>query len=258
MTKVNDLLKHISFHPSHDHLILAGDLINKGPASSAVLKLVRSLGASCVRGNHEDKILRAYAALAAQAEEDTPLLDTARGSGEGGKADALAASLTKKEIEYIRSWPLILDIGELKGLGYGGAAVVHAGLVPGIPLADQDPFSVLNMRAIKVHKAKKHHHKDSGDKKRKVEYEPREDRDEGEKWHEVWNEYQEKERRRERCLCVYGHDSKQGLVERDYSVGLDSGCVKGGRLSALVIEGKDMRVESVRARRDHTVEMGEV
>lgn len=35
---------------------------------------------------------------------------------------------------------------------------------------------------------------------------------------------------------IYGHDAKTGLSIRDYTKGLDSGCVKGGRLTALVIE----------------------
>lgn len=35
---------------------------------------------------------------------------------------------------------------------------------------------------------------------------------------------------------IYGHDSKTGLAIRTYTKGLDSGCVKGGKLTALVIE----------------------
>jgi hypothetical protein len=36
---------------------------------------------------------------------------------------------------------------------------------------------------------------------------------------------------------IYGHDAKTGLKIRTYTKGLDSGCVKGGKLTALVIEG---------------------
>lgn len=35
---------------------------------------------------------------------------------------------------------------------------------------------------------------------------------------------------------IYGHDSKTSLAIRDYTKGLDSGCVKGENLTALVIE----------------------
>jgi len=258
---VHALLKHVSFTPSHDHLILAGDLINKGPSSSAVLSLVRSLNASCVRGNHEDKILRARAALF--PPRSTSYTDTSTHthppppaeSGEGKRADDLARSLTQAEIDYIQTWPLILDLGALATLGYGHAAVVHAGLVPGIALAEQTPFAVMNMRAIKVHKTRRRKHgkgkHGDGDEEGET-YTPSEDRDEGEKWHEVWAAAQERLRHADRMLVVYGHDAKQGLVQREYSVGLDSACVRGERLSALVVEAAGMKVESVKARRDYT------
>lgn len=44
---------------------------------------------------------------------------------------------------------------------------------------------------------------------------------------------------------IYGHDAKAGLSIRDYTKGLDSGCVRGGRLTALVIEdgGKQSLVQ---------------
>lgn len=44
---------------------------------------------------------------------------------------------------------------------------------------------------------------------------------------------------------VYGHDAKTGLKIRSYTKGLDSGCVKGGKLTALVIEdgGKQSLVQ---------------
>jgi hypothetical protein len=35
---------------------------------------------------------------------------------------------------------------------------------------------------------------------------------------------------------VYGHDASSSLSIRSFTKGLDSGCVKGGKLTALVIE----------------------
>lgn len=40
-----------------------------------------------------------------------------------------------------------------------------------------------------------------------------------------------------RSTIIYGHDSKRGLQIGTYSKGLDTGCVKGGRLTAMVIDG---------------------
>ena len=134
---------------------------------------------------------------------------------------------------------------------------MHAGLVPGIALSEQTPFAVMNMRAIKVHKTRgskhgKGKHGDGHGHGDEETYTPSEDRDEGEKWHEVWAAAQQRLRHADRMLVVYGHDAKQGLVQREYSIGLDSACVRGERLSALVVEARGMRVESVKARKDYT------
>ena len=60
---VLNLLHKLNFDERDDHLILAGDAIYKGPDSTGVIDYVRSIRASCVRGNHEDRTLLAHAAL---------------------------------------------------------------------------------------------------------------------------------------------------------------------------------------------------
>ncbi|EPE08028.1 ser thr protein phosphatase family [Ophiostoma piceae UAMH 11346] len=57
---LDELLEKINFETGHDHLVLVGDLINKGPDSAGVVQLAMDLGASAVRGNHEDRVLAAY------------------------------------------------------------------------------------------------------------------------------------------------------------------------------------------------------
>jgi hypothetical protein len=42
--------------------------------------------------------------------------------------------------------------------------------------------------------------------------------------------------RSELMTVIYGHDAKTSLKIRTYTKGLDSGCVKGGKLTAFVIE----------------------
>ncbi|TKA61762.1 hypothetical protein B0A55_11459 [Friedmanniomyces simplex] len=39
-------------------------------------------------------------------------------------------------------------------------------------------------------------------------------------------------------VAVYGHDSKMGLQVHRWSKGLDSGCVSGGRLTAMVLDAR--------------------
>jgi hypothetical protein len=56
----------------------------------------------------------------------------------------------------------------------------------------------------------------------------------------------------QRSTVIYGHDSKRGLSIGKYTKGLDTGCHRGGELTALIIEpsreggkGMEQRIVSV-------------
>jgi hypothetical protein len=51
------LLVKCEYQKNIDKLVFVGDLVNKGPYSAEVVKFVRDIGASCVRGNHDDAAL---------------------------------------------------------------------------------------------------------------------------------------------------------------------------------------------------------
>ncbi|POR36330.1 Bis(5'-nucleosyl)-tetraphosphatase, symmetrical, partial [Tolypocladium paradoxum] len=55
------LLEHVKFSRATDHLVAVGDMVNKGPDSTAVVSRLMALDASAVRGNHEDRVLLARA-----------------------------------------------------------------------------------------------------------------------------------------------------------------------------------------------------
>ena len=59
------LLAEIDFSPSRDHLVLVGDLVNRGPGSLATLKRLRGLGdaATCLVGNHDLHLLAVAAGV---------------------------------------------------------------------------------------------------------------------------------------------------------------------------------------------------
>jgi hypothetical protein len=154
------LLDKVQFDRDTDHLILAGDMISKGPDSPGVLDLVMDLGATAVRGNHEDRVLLAYAGIHSkevQLDFD-PIMDGSTGRDERlansevyshkgeFKDRLLAKQLSHKHIEWLKKCPVILRVGEVEGMGQ--VLVVHAGLVPGINLNAQDPYFVMNMRTI--------------------------------------------------------------------------------------------------------------
>lgn len=150
------LLDKVRFHPRNDHLIFAGDMISKGPDSPGVVDFGHEIGASCVRGNHEDRVLLAYRdihskQLPLQGPDEDPRWagdDMSEESFSHGdyRDRALARQLSARQVDWLRQCPAILRVGEIGGMGE--VVVVHAGLVPGIELEKQDPFAVMNMRTI--------------------------------------------------------------------------------------------------------------
>lgn len=68
---------------------------------------------------------------------------------------------------------------------------------------------------------------------------------------QLWDKYQRRLPQSDRSIVIYGHDSKHGLQLKKYSKGLDTGCVKGGQLTALLITEKEQKVHSVNCK-DYT------
>jgi len=112
-TALQRLLAHIAFDPTQDRLWLVGDLVNRGPESAACLRFLRGLGSGAVTsvlGNHDLYLLAVVAGLR-RKRRDT--LD-----------DVLNAPDRSALIDWLRHRPLIWAEAEL------GWAMVHAGLPP--------------------------------------------------------------------------------------------------------------------------------
>jgi len=154
LATLQKLLKKINFdNKNGDHLIFTGDLINKGPDSPGVVQLAMDLGASAVRGNHEDRALLLYATEKSNSNSKYPK-DKLEKTVEDSLA--VARSLTDAQREWLSSLPVILRIGRIPGSGFspapwnaGDILVVHGGLVPSLPVHKQDPWGVMNMRSLK-------------------------------------------------------------------------------------------------------------
>ncbi|WP_027966207.1 symmetrical bis(5'-nucleosyl)-tetraphosphatase [Halomonas halocynthiae] len=106
-----ELLERLSFRPGRDELWLAGDLVNRGPASLECLREIMALGNSArpVLGNH-----------------DLHLLAVARGNGRIKPHDTLQAVLAADDREAMLDWlqsrPLVVCQGD--------TLMCHAGLLP--------------------------------------------------------------------------------------------------------------------------------
>ncbi|KAK1673784.1 calcineurin-like phosphoesterase [Colletotrichum godetiae] len=166
VSQLHRLLHKINFDKdAGDHLVFTGDLVNKGPDSAGVVQLAMNLGASCVRGNNEDRVLAARG-FVERGRVTGPTGDDGKMYFEDSKeklpADipyavssdyVTATQLSGEQVSWLASLPLILQIGPFKGAksppwNSGSVVVAHGGLVPLLPMDEQDPWAVMNMRSL--------------------------------------------------------------------------------------------------------------
>lgn len=105
------LLNVLDFSPSRDHLIVLGDLINRGPESAAVLRRLMALQGSvaCVLGNH-----------------DLHGLAVACGKSQPRRLDTLAPLLEAPDKQILLDWLRRQSLA----LWSHGVLSVHAGVLP--------------------------------------------------------------------------------------------------------------------------------
>jgi hypothetical protein len=193
-----------------EELVLVGDLVAKGPDSQAVVAFARESGARSVMGNHDDHVLRLREVAAGRVADD--------GREPRPEHQQVLDTMTEPDWAYLEAMPLLLRLGPEKA-GGPDTAVVHAGALPGVPLEQQDREHLLTLRSFSK----------EGEPTKKGKGMP---------WASQW-------RGPERL--IFGHDAVRGLQEYAYATGLDTGCVYGGSLSAIVLP--ERRLVSVRARR---------
>ena len=111
------LVQHIRFDPARDRLWFVGDLVNRGPDSLAVLRLIRGLGSSAqtVLGNHDLFLL-----AVAEGIVDLRAKDTIR--------DVLDSEDRHELLQWLRQRPLYVCEPPF--------FMVHAGLLPQWTIAE--------------------------------------------------------------------------------------------------------------------------
>jgi bis(5'-nucleosyl)-tetraphosphatase (symmetrical) len=109
--ELEGLLDEIRFDAARDRLWFVGDLVNRGPQSAEVLRFVKSLGdnAVTVLGNHDIHLIAHVAGYGKKRADDS-------------FGDVLAAPDCDALVEWLRARPMMhVD---------RGYAMVHAGLLP--------------------------------------------------------------------------------------------------------------------------------
>lgn len=187
-------------------LIFIGDLVDRGPDSAGVLRLVRALreegrfSVRLIRGNHEEVLMlaaqgnpRAARALVQIGGEATirsfGISDQEAASGNFiDLAELLRERLPRADIALLEEGEDLIEIGDY--------AFVHAGIRPGVPLAEQ---SVADLRWIR-------------------------------------DEFLDSSRDHGKVV-VHGHTVAAEIQDLPNRVGLDTGAFATGRLSAVGLEG---------------------
>lgn len=204
LDELGDLIGACAVDWKADRVISVGDLVAKGPDSHGVLQLVRETGMLAVLGNHDAKLLTIGAEGARTGDADAD------------HHTAVARTFDGYDWALLGSLPLYLEFPELNLL------VVHGGIRPGVPLAEQPRGVLMNLRSITA----------AGAPSNRV--------DAGVPWASLWTGPQH---------VVFGHDAIRGLQQHPHATGLDTGCVYGRSLTAFILP--ERRLVSVPARRTY-------
>ena len=175
---------------SDDRVYFVGDLLSRGPDPLGVLGLFSSVRGRSAIGNHEQRLLAGrHARLRGEP-----------GPKVGSSHAEVAALLGDAEWAILESMPLWIDVPE------NDVRVVHAGIVPGVPFEQQDPWLLTHIRSI--------------DERGKP----------SEKWGKLWGSLY-----RDEPHIVFGHNARQRPQLHPHATGLDTACVYGGALTAMVL-----------------------
>jgi hypothetical protein len=222
--EVQDLLAKVAFVPGTDRLVFVGDLVDRGPQQIGALRFAIGIGADVVLGNHEDKYLRYHRWK--QLQKAKKLKPGHHQPSMKPEMLALYDQLEEDDFAAMELWPRILPLGDFDGEDF---VVVHAGVETNRTIAQQRPENVIRTRWVDK----------DGDA---IPSNPDLTRpDGGIRWTYRWRGPES---------IVYGHAvrgfdhptiegtplSKVGW--RAY--GIDTGCVYGGKLTALVLPGREI------------------
>jgi bis(5'-nucleosyl)-tetraphosphatase (symmetrical) len=249
--ELRTLLARLNFAADRDQLYFVGDLVNRGPASLAVLRFVRGLAdnAIVVLGNH-----------------DLHLLAAAFGKRRLRKSDTLDDVMNARDRDVLLEWLITRPLAfvHTREIGRPTDLMVHAGVIPQwtvsmtLGLAREveaslrkDPatmfehmygdepdhwnedltgvdrlrFAINVLTRLRVCTA-------DGRIDLKMKGKPPPPGSPYQPWFDA------EERATRDARVIFGHWSALGFVKRNGVVGLDSGCVWGGSLTAFDLDSE--------------------
>ena len=255
--------------PTQSKMIFLGDLVNRGPDSLGTLRYLKKLQEErrieCILGNHDLHLLAVDAGIRKTKGLDTvqPILD---------------APDRAELMNWLRHRPMALSNGKV--------LTVHAGVLPQWDLQQtiecaQEVERVLRKKSYKDFLANMYGNTPNkwsnslkGYERLRVitnaltrirfctpvgimEFESKEGFEDGPKGYIPW--FKTPKRKTQDFLIYFGHWSTLGLLQHENVIGLDTGCVWGGKLTAMEVPesgkpSKDLKIIQVNGY-DHPLKM---
>ncbi|MDH5571768.1 MAG: symmetrical bis(5'-nucleosyl)-tetraphosphatase [Gammaproteobacteria bacterium] len=242
------LLDKLKFDPTQDKLWFAGDIINRGPKSLKTIRFVKSLGdnATTVLGNH-----------------DLHLLAIANGRGKQGKKDTINKILKADDREELLHWLLHRPLMHYDN--EHNISLTHAGIYPLWSIDEAISYAAEIESVLRGDKSHEFFHHMYGDKPKgwsnhlkgwdrlrfitnaftRMRYCDLDGhlllRDKGKPGNQpdgVIPWFNHPGHTEKDCRVVFGHWSTLANPEIDNLYPIDTGCLWGGKLTALKINRK--------------------
>lgn len=223
LAELKELVAKLGYVRGADKCILAGDMVDRGPDSAGVVRYAMEMGFEAVCGNHDNKLLRRAKHIARQ-RSNPAYVNPMKPSED---QENTLAHLGEAELAWLGSLPYHIKLDQFN------AVIAHAGVVPGVPLVRQRDEAFMMVRYVDKDNGKMKHMVMPGYlKPENVDY-----------WADKFDGGFD---------VIFGHNVV-GLenvkvwenANGGRCFGIDTGCVFGGRLSALIMQERGVPYDVV-------------
>ncbi len=214
---------------NRDIEISVGDFVNKGPKSIETLRYIQKKGILSVVGNNEVKIMKFYKEFQKKGDE---FFETLRNFEQH-----TLSKMTMQDYHFLKTLPYFYKIKNL--------TILHGGIPNGVKLK-----KIMNKKEKEELTLMRYLDKDY----RPIPYKNIKDRSSF--WSEVYNGRE--------GFIVFGHHPFEKPKIEDHAIGIDTGAVYGGKLSAIVfnqnslgVDVKNYKIYSVKSKKDYFSDFSE-
>ena len=185
-----------------DREIVIGDILDRGPKSNELFTYVREEGIESIMGNHEYKYLRFK-------RHNEKFLETGKKNPMSFKEERLAIfdAMSDDDLAFLETLPFFIKIDNL--------TLVHAGLLNKIELDTADKKDLEYLLWVRYLE------------KDNIPLSLGKETETSKYWSELYDGQE--------GIIVYGHEPFEEVRVDKYSIGIDTGCVYGNKLSACVV-----------------------